>query len=119
MGRTVDRAGPFSRGCQGYGPGVSVILPGTRTSRLAYLLISARKEDMQIPREGITSVIILVIIGNAIAAAFWFNPLAYTLYWGKFLGVILSLLGMTLSISLVIWIVSHIIALPIRLLRSH
>ena len=81
--------------------------------------LAPSKQDMQISREGITSVIILVIIGNAIAAAFWFNPLAYTLYWGKFLGVILSLLGMTLSISLVICIVSHIIALPIRLLRSH
>ena len=75
MGRTVDRVGPFSRGCQGYGPGVSVILPGTRTSRLAYLLISARKEDMQIPREGITSVIIFVIVGNAVAAALWPNKL--------------------------------------------
>ena len=81
--------------------------------------LAPSKQDMQISREGITSVIILVIIGNAIAAAFWFNPLGYTLYWGKFLGVILSLLGMTLSISLVICIVSHIIALPIRLLRSY
>jgi len=79
--------------------------------------LSPSKADMQISREGITSIIILVIIGNAIAAALWFNPLGYTLYWGAFLGVVLSLLGLTLSISLGVCLVSHILTLPIRLLR--
>jgi hypothetical protein len=73
--------------------------------------------DQQIARAGITSAIILVIIGNAIAAALWFNPLGYTLYWGKFLGVTLSLLGLAMGMSLIYCIAAHVITLPVRILR--
>jgi hypothetical protein len=79
--------------------------------------LSPSKPDVQISREGVTSVVILVIVGNTIAAALWLNPLGYTLYWGAFLGVVLSLLGLTLSISLGVCLTSHIVTLPIRLLR--
>ena len=79
--------------------------------------LSPSKSDIQISREGVTSVVTLIIVGNTIAAALWFNPLSYTLYWGAFLGVVLSLLGLTLSISLGVCLSSHILTLPIRLLR--
>lgn len=67
---------------------------------------------------GLAILIILALIGNTDAAWLWFDSIAYTLYWRKYLGVLLGLSGIAFGLGLVHCLAAQIVAFTIRLLRS-
>ena len=79
---------------------------------------SPSRQDMHGIGPGLAVLIILALIGNTAAAWLWFDPIAYTLYWSKYLGVLLGLLGIAFGIGLVNCLAAQIVAFAIRLLRS-
>jgi hypothetical protein len=79
---------------------------------------SPSRQDMHGIGPGLAVLIIVALIGNTTAAWLWFDPIAYTLYWSKYLGVLLGLLGIAFGIGLVNCLAAQIIAFTIRLLRS-
>ena len=66
---------------------------------------------------GLAVLIILVFIGNGAAVWMGFDPMDYTFYWGKCLGVVLGILGIAFGIGLANCLASLIVAVPIRILR--
>jgi len=79
---------------------------------------SPSRQDMHGIGPGLAVLIILALIGNTAAAWLWSDPIAYTLYWSKYLGVLLGLLGIAFGIGLVNCLAAQIVAFTIRLLRS-
>ena len=74
-------------------------------------------EDMRGIGPGLAVLIILVFVGNGAAAWMGLDPMGYTFYWGKCLGVVLGLLGIAFGIGLVNCLAAQIVASTIRLLR--
>lgn len=75
------------------------------------------RQDMHGIGPGLAVLIILALIGNTAAAWLWFDPIGYTLYWSKYLGILLGLLGIAFGIGLVNCLAAQIVASTIRLLR--
>ena len=75
------------------------------------------RQDMHGIGPGLAVLIILALIGNIAAAWLWFDPIGYTLYWSKYLGILLGLLGIAFGIGLVNCLAAQIVASTIRLLR--
>ena len=74
-------------------------------------------QDMRGIGPRLAVLVILVLIGNGAAACFGFDPTDHTLYWNKYLGVLLGLLGIAFGIGLVNCLVAQIVVVAIRLLR--
>jgi hypothetical protein len=74
-------------------------------------------QDMHGIGPGLAVLIALVFIGNGTAACMGFDPMDYTFYWGKCLGVVLGLLGIAFGIGLANCLASQIVVVPIRILR--
>jgi len=74
-------------------------------------------QDMRGIGPGLAVLIILVFIGNGAAAWMGFDPMGYTFYWGKCLGVVLGLLGIAFGIGFANCLAAQIVAVPIRILR--
>ena len=75
------------------------------------------RQDLHGIGRGLTVLMILVLVGNTAAACLWFDPVGYTLYWSRYLGVVLSLLGVAFGISLAHCFVTCVAAIPFRVFR--
>lgn len=79
--------------------------------------LTPSRSDLEGIGPGILALIVLVVIGNGIAAFLGYDPDVYNAYFGNYLGVVASLFGITLGISLVVCGIVYGIAIPARILR--
>ena len=75
------------------------------------------RSDLEGIGPGILTLIALIIAGNTIATFGGFNAVIYNAHFGNYLGIVVSLLGITLGIGLVIFFLLYLIAIPIRTMR--
>jgi hypothetical protein len=75
------------------------------------------REDMHGIGPGLAVLIILDLVGNTAAAWLGLDPISYTFYWGKYLGVISGLMGVAFGIGLVNYLTAQVVAFSIRIFR--
>ena len=79
--------------------------------------LTPSRSDLEGIGPGILALIGLIIVGNTIATFGGFNAAIYNAHFGNYLGMTVSLLGITLGIGLVISIMLYVIAIPIKAMK--
>jgi len=79
--------------------------------------LTPSRSDLEGIGPGILTLMTLIIVANTIATFGGFNAVIYNAYFGNYLGIVVSLLGITLGIGLVIFFLLYLIAIPIKTMR--
>ena len=78
---------------------------------------SPSHQDMHGIGRGLVAMVSLIVIANTVAACLWSDPVGYTIHWGRYLGVLLGLLGIAFGFGLVYCGITWVVTVSCRAWR--